>query len=348
LPLTPTFDLIFVGFGNVARRAARLLEEMGPRLPFTARTVAIVTGHHGATCENGWPATLPPPATDGSSNAHVVAALAEHHRAAADEGRLICVETTVLDIRAGEPAISHVRAALSGGAHVVTANKGPAAFAYADLAALALSVERQFLFEGAVMDGIPIFNLVRETLPGVRIESFRGVINSTTNHILTMLERGVTFDVALREMQEAGIAEADPMLDVEGWDAAAKTAALMNVLMDARVTPHEITREGVRHVSAKETRAARDHNQRLRLVASAGRSRGTPIGRVQLEKLPADDILARLDGQQNALVLGTDLLGDIAIVQRHGGLTQTAFAIVSDLAKIARQVPLSTLPHRTP
>jgi homoserine dehydrogenase len=333
-----TFDLIFVGFGNVARRASQLLEEMAPRLPFSTRTVAVVTGHHGATTPDGWPDPLPAPTTDGSSNAHVIEALAARHADAAREGRLVCVETTVLDIRAGEPATSHVRAALANGAHVVTANKGPAAFAYADLAALARRTNREFLFEGAVMDGIPVFNLVRETLPGVRVESFRGVINSTTNHILTMLERGETYEAALAQMQAEGIAEADPTLDVDGWDAAAKTAALMNVLLDARATPHDIERQGIRGVTADEVRDACGRGERIRLVASAAGRGPSARGRVRVERVAARDPLAGLEGQQNALLLRTDLLGEIGILQRDGGLTQTAFAIVSDLTTIARRV----------
>jgi homoserine dehydrogenase len=330
-------ELIFVGYGNVARRVSSLLEEMTPRLPFATRTVAVVTGHHGARTPDGWPSTLPAPSTDGSSNAHVIAALAAHHADAANDKRLVCVETSVLDIRAGEPAISHVRAALSGRAHVVTANKGPTAFTYAELATMARDVDREFLFEGAVMDGIPIFNLVRETLPGVRVNGFRGVVNSTTNHILTMVERGEKYETALAQMQAEGIAEADPSLDVDGWDAAAKTAALMNVLMDARVTPHDIDREGIRHVAAEDVRSAAAQGQPMRLVASADRHEGTVKGRVKLERVGSRDPLSGLEGQQNALLIRTDLLGEIGIMQRDGGLTQTAYAIVSDLATIARR-----------
>jgi homoserine dehydrogenase len=330
-------ELIYVGFGNVGRRVSTLLEELRDRLPFEARTIAIVTGHHGATAPEGWPAALPQPSLDGESNAHVITALAQHHADAAHDGRLVCIETSVLDIRRGEPAISHVRAALAGAAHVVTANKGPVAFAYAELAALARRVERRFLFEGAVMDGIPVFNLIRETLPGIRINRFRGVVNSTTNHILTMMERGGTLDAALAEMQASGIAEADPTLDVEGWDAAAKTAALMNVLMDAHITPHDIAREGIRQVTQADVASARSGGERVRLVASAEADGASARGRVRVECVPATDPLGSLEGQQNALLLGTDLLGEIGILQRDGGLTQTAYAVVSDLTTIARE-----------
>jgi homoserine dehydrogenase len=247
----------------------------------------------------------------------------------------VCVESTVLDITAGEPAISHLRTALEHDAHAITVNKGPVAFAYAELAALARVRGRRFLFEGTVMDGIPVFNLVRETLPGVRVVRFRGVINSTTNHILTCMEKGETFDAALAQMQAEGIAEADPSLDVDGWDAAAKTAALMNVLMDARVTPHDISREGIRGVSIEDVKAAQARGERVRLVASAEREPDGARGRVRVERVAASDPLGRLEGQQNALLVGTDVLGEIGILQREGGLTQTAYAIVSDLATIA-------------
>jgi len=296
---------------------------MQARLPFESSTVAVVTRRQGQTR---------------SSTAETIADLCERHATAARESRLVVVETTLLDIHEGEPATSNVRAALAGSAHVVTANKGPVAFAYAELSELAAARDRRFLFEGAVMDGIPIFNLVRETLPGARIEGFRGVINSTTNHILTCLERGQSFEAALARMQAEGIAEADPTLDVDGWDAAAKTSALMNVLMDARVTPHAIERQGIRGVSAADVQDATANGERLRLVASARRDDGRAQGRVRLERVPASDPLGALEGQQNALLLQTDVLGEIAVLQRDGGLTQTAYAIVTDLATIARQL----------
>ena len=127
----------------------------------------------------------------------------------------------------------------------MTANKGPAAFAFRTLAAAARRANRQFLFESAVMDGIPLFNLKRATLPALSVKGFEGVVNSTTNHILTAMENGQRFEDALVAMQRAGIAEADASLDVDGWDAAAKTAALANVLLGANLTPHSVEREGI-------------------------------------------------------------------------------------------------------
>jgi homoserine dehydrogenase len=256
----------------------------------------------------------------------------------AAEGRLVVIETTVLDIDRGEPATSHVRAALEGQAHVVTANKGPVAFAYHELEALAESVDRVFFFEGVVMDGVPVFNLVRETMPAVVVEGFRGVINTTCNFILSELERGKEFDQALAEMQARGIAEADPSLDVDGWDAAAKTAALVNVLMGSIVTPHHVTRVGIRDLTGADVREALGRNKRIRLVASATRQGGKVKARVEPEMLDHADPLAGIVDLQNALYLHTDLLGEIGIVQRTGDLTQTAYALLTDLARISQRL----------
>jgi len=201
------------------------------------------------------------------------------------------------------------------------------------------------------MDGVPVFNLVRETLPVASIAGFRGIVNSTTNYILTAMEHGQPFDDALAEMQARGIAEADPALDIDGWDAAAKTAALANVWLDARITPHEIERQGISPAEARRAREALAGGRRLKLVASATRQTRGVTARVSLEALPADDLLAGVEAQQNALLLRTDLLDEIAIVQRGGSLTHTAYALLSDLVTIARATrpaPPSTRRRRSP
>jgi homoserine dehydrogenase len=336
-------DLALVGFGNVARRFVRLLDEQKPFLlsrDLTYRIVAISTRRHGAAFD---PAGLDPlsaaltidaggslgdrAADDGrSSNQRAIETLAR-----SSSPLRVLIETTTLDIDAGQPAIEHVRSALQAGCHVATANKGPAAFAYDDLSRIARDRGLSFLFEGAVMDGVPIFNLVRDTLPAVEIAGFRGVVNSTTNHILTALEDGQEFAPALAEMQAAGIAEADASLDVDGWDAAAKAAALANVLLGARITPHDVERQGLGSDCARRARDAKSRGARLRLVASARRDEQASV---RLEELPERDPLAGLRGMSNALVLDTNLLGEIAITQLHGGLTHTAYALLSDVIAI--------------
>ena len=325
-----TYDLILVGFGNVGRRFVSLLDEkraflMGQGI--ATNIVGVVTRHHGCRYDGR---ALPFRSTD-----TLIDFIARSKDAARDQ-RLVLVETTTLDITRGEPATTHVRAGLAGGAHVITANKGPAAFAYRSLAKAARRAERRFLFEGAVMDGIPIFNLVRETLPAVEIAGFHGVVNTTTNFILTAMEKGQPFAAALAEMQARGVAEADPSLDLDGWDAAAKTAALANALLDARMTPLQVEREGITAETGRRAVGARRSHRRLKLVARAGRDGDQISARVGLEELPEDDLLASLEGQQNAIVFHTDLVGEIAIVQRGSGLTQTAYALLSDLITIAR------------
>jgi homoserine dehydrogenase len=351
-----TFDLVLVGFGNVARRFVALLRERRRVLErdhgLTARVIGIVTKRHGqlfsarginvATLATRAGARLEPDTTykgdrytGDAPSVEFVRDAVKRSAAAARRGRLVVVETTTLDITRGQPAIDHIRTALAGGAHVITANKGPVAFAYRELARVADRAERRFLFEGTVMDGIPIFNLVRETLPAVHIIGFRGVVNSTTNFILTALEQGQPFDQALAEMQAMGIAEADPSLDIEGWDAAAKAAALANVLLGARLTPRTVERQGITRDIARQAIDARAVGRRVKLVARAGREGSRITARVAPEELPEDDLLASLEGPQNAIIFHTDLLGEVAIVQRGGNLTQTAYALVSDLVAIA-------------
>jgi homoserine dehydrogenase len=346
----PELAVALVGFGNVGRRFLRLLDEAGDRLEFQWRLVAIGTRHHGsvisddgidarqaiATIEAGHSLNRLDADSHERSGIDVVRQVTDTFAEEASDARLIVVETTVLDIERGEPATGHVHASLDGLAHVVTANKGPAAFAYRELEELAASVRRAFRFEGAVMDGIPIFNLVRETMPGVTIEGFRGVINTTCQFALSEMERGASFDDAIGEMQARGIAEADPSLDVDGWDAAAKTAALANVLMGAEVTPHDIARMGIRDVSAADLAHAARTGRRIRLVASASMRAGRLEARVEPELLDHGDPLATLGPVENALYLRTDLLGEVGIVQRSSSLQQTAYALLSDVTSIAR------------
>lgn len=337
-----TIAILFVGFGNVARRFVHLLDEMrGPldALDIRPVVVGILTQRHGSAFEHAGldaiRAAQRAAKGDAIGPASVPSALEwiAQLRSQSVETRVL-IETTTLDVRSGEPAISFVRAGFAAGAHVITANKGPAAFAYRALAREAAAAGVSFLFEGAVMDGVPIFNVVRESLPAVSIRGVRGVLNSTTNFILTAMENGESFDHALARMQAAGVAEADPSLDVDGWDAAAKTAVLANVLLDADMTPLLVAREGIGPETAARALAARARGRRLKLVASA-RGRGSAAAcAVELQELAPDDPLSTLDGQANALELDTWPLGRIVITQRDGGLEKTAYALLNDLVKV--------------
>jgi homoserine dehydrogenase len=342
-----TLALVLAGYGNVARRFVELLEESRPALSalgITPVVAAAVTRRHGCVRGAGRALTAaaidealrradPTPVPAPEFIARELAALA----GAGHDARVL-IETTTLEPRSGEPAISHVRAAFSAGAHVITANKGPIACAYRALAADAASRNLSLLFEGAVMDGIPVFNLVRETLPAAAIHGFRGVLNSTTNFLLTAMENGEAFAPALARMQDAGVAEADPSLDVDGWDAAAKGAALANVLLDADLTPEGVAREPLTPGHAASAIAARAAGRRLKVVVT-GRGRGTDARvRVSIEELPGDDPLAILDGQANAIELDTWPAGRIVVTQRDGGLEKTAYALIADLVTLSRRL----------
>jgi homoserine dehydrogenase len=247
----------------------------------------------------------------------------------------VLVEVTPLDPRRGEPALSHVRAALRRGLHVVTANKGPVAFGLRPLRALARRRGRLFLYEGAVMDGTPVFNLVERCLPGVRVLGFRGTLNSTTGFVLSRIEEGAGPAAALAEARALGIVEADPAHDLDGWDAAVKGCALANALMGARVVPSAVPRRGIRRLSPEAVRRAAREGSRIRLVVRGARRNGRVRVRVGPERLRADDPLAGA-GSDSALVLATDLMGEIALVERGGTVDQTAYAILSDLLAVAR------------
>jgi homoserine dehydrogenase len=336
--------LLFVGFGNVARRFVQLLDESRPALSAAGVepvVVGILTRRHGWRFESAGLDAIRAARdiVDGGALSSTPApspSLWAAQLGSQGVGARVVLETTTLDVRSGEPAIQHVRAGFAAGAHVITANKGPVAFAYRALSAEARKAGVSFLFEGAVMDGIPVFNLVRESLPAVTIRGFRGVVNSTTNHILTALEQGEAFAPALARMQADGVAEADASLDVDGWDAAAKVAALANVWLDADLSPLVVRREGINEASGDRARAVRAAGRRLKLVAHA-QGRGPHVrAAVELQELAPDDPLAILAGQGNALELDTWPLGRIVITQRDGGLEKTAYALLSDLMTVAK------------
>lgn len=338
--------IAIVGFGSVGRRfAQRLGGPYGRALRARGvepRVTGIATLRHGcAVDEAGLPLrrclrTAGRPLDALGASRRFASTLAFIRQVPAE----VLIELTPLEPRTGEPAVSHVREALRRGLHVVTANKGPVAFALRRLAALARRQGVRLLFEGAVMDGTPVFNLVHRCLPAVRVLGFRGVLNSTTTRILARVEKGATPAAALREAQAAGVAEADPSYDLEGWDAAVKGAALANALMAANVHPGRVRRTGIGGFTAGQIRAAARTGRRIRLVVRGVRRSGGVSVTVAPEPLAADDLLASADSD-GVLVLETDLMGEIGIWEGAGGLDQTAYALLSDLLEIVGADPIS-------
>lgn len=248
----------------------------------------------------------------------------------------VLVELTQINIQTGQPAIDHIRGALSRKKHVITANKGPEAWAYRELRDLAAKNGVCYLHESAVMDGVPVFNLQRETLRGCKITEIRGILNATTNYILNELEQGVSFDEAVAEGQRRGFVEADPSMDIEGWDAAAKLTVLMNVLMDVKITPMEIQRTGIRSITKEQLDEAGKKGGRIKLICHGRVENGKPVGTVAPQLIGTDDIFSSINGTAAAVTLRTDLMGEVSIIEHvyQPEIDQTAYGVLGDLLRI--------------
>lgn len=316
--------LALFGYGNVGRAFARLLAAQRKTYPF--RIIAIQTLRHGTAFDQRG---LPIEPRFGT----FVNSMDEFLDRARPEA---VVELTTLNPATGEPAISHIRAAFARGFHVVTANKGPIAHAYANLKEEAQRAGVEFRFESTVMDGAPVFNLVRNTLPGCKIRGFTGVLNSTTNVVIEALRAGRTFGDGIEEARRIGITEADASFDTEGWDAAAKTAALANVLMDARVTPLDVDRRGIGRLTPEKLLTLKSQGKTVRLVSRARTSAAGVKLRVRAEVIPEIDVLASARGASSLLLFDTDLMGTIGMLEVNPGVEQTAYGVFSDLVDIAK------------
>lgn len=250
----------------------------------------------------------------------------------------VAVELTTLNPSNGEPAISHIRAAFARRMHVVTANKGPIAHAYAELRDEAARTGVEFRFESAVMDGAPVFNLWRHTMPGVKVLGFTGALNSTSKIVIETMERGGSFAEGLAKAREMGITEADGAFDVEGWDSAAKTAALANVLMDAHTTPQEVSTRGISRLTPEKMAEIGAEGKTVRLISRGKRAGSGVTLRVRAEVLDRGDLLACTPGTSNLILFDTDLMGTFGTVSIDPGVDQTAYGVFSDLASLPRPV----------
>jgi len=257
-------------------------------------------------------------------------ALAMINQAAAD----VMMEATYTDIRTAEPASSHVRAALERGMHVVTTNKGPLALHYRELKDRADQKGRRFLFEGTVMSGTPLLNLMRSTLAGSRIEEVKGILNGTTNYILTQMEGGLGYPEALAQAQELGYAEAVPDADVLGWDALAKVTILANTVFGAEMKPFDNPCQGITEISADNIAAAKAAGKRYKLIGRVWREGDAVRASVAPQQMDLTHPLAGVMGATNAVTITTDNLGDVTIVGPGAGRRATGYSMLIDLIHI--------------
>jgi len=338
------FRLAFVGFGKVAQGLTELLVRKHDQLKrdygFDYRIVAVADTVKGSVMnKRGLDAErlLSLARTEGSVRAYPrgskgLSSIETIKKADAN----VLVETTWTNLSDGEPGLTHIKTALTEGLHVVTTNKGPFALAYHELVALADRRRRQLRFEGTVLSGTPAISLATENLAGSTINSIRGILNGTTNYILGEMEGGRTYEEALRAAQERGYAEADPRGDVEGWDAAAKITILANAAMDGKLKVADVHREGIVGITSSDVRDAVSAGMRIKLVAGARVENGKVTAHVTRERLPETDLLSRIPGVMNAVILSTDVQPDIAVIGPGAGADSAGYALLSDLLAIDR------------
>jgi homoserine dehydrogenase len=324
-----------VGFGNVGREFLRLLLAKTAVLRDTYGIEWRLTGI--ASRRIGWLADcrgLDPAALLDSRFPELPAwrrpQNVKQWLEAADPG--VFFEASSLERRSGQPATEHLKAALESGAHAISANKGPIVHAYRELCELARARGRKFLFESTVMDGTPIFSMFPHSLPAVELRGFRGILNSTTNVVLTEMEKGVSLEEAVKKAQQIGVAETDPTDDLDGWDPAVKVAALVIVLMGVPITLDQVERTGIRGITPEQVRAASAAGLRYKLICSAERTPSGVRASVRPEQLPASDPLAALEGTTSALRFDMDVFG-LSIIEHKAGVVATAYGLLGDFIR---------------
>jgi homoserine dehydrogenase len=244
----------------------------------------------------------------------------------------VLFEASSLDVQTGQPAIEHIRAAFELGAHAITANKGPIVHAFQELNSLAHEKEKKFLYEATVMDGVPIFSVFPMGLPATELRGFSGVLNSTTNLVLTEIEKGRSFEEAVRRAQGMGVAETDPSADLDGWDSAVKVAVLTTVLMGIPVKLEQVQRTGIREVSEERIRSVREAGMRYKLVCRVERRGDGADCRVQPELLLAAEPLANLEGTSTAIRFDLDVFG-LSLVEHNPGIEATGYGLLADFVR---------------
>ena len=339
--------LALLGFGNVGQALARLLlrkqDELQKDYAVSFAVTGIATGRHGrAVNPNGLDiqAALDLAASGGSLDSLSTQPIQDVADFIGASQAHALFENTPVSYADGQPAIQYVETALELGMHAITANKGPVVHAHDTLKQLADRNGVEFLYESAVMDGAPIFSLFRDALPGAQVHSFKGILNSTTNLILTMMESGKSFEEALANAQEIGVAETDPSGDVDGWDAAIKVAALATVLLGVPTTPAQVDRTGIGAISATQIAEAHAAGKRWKLVCSAQNEGESLVCRVRPEIVAADSALYGVAGTGAIVQFESDVLGTLSIredePQHIATPDTTAYGLLADFLNAVR------------
>lgn len=340
-----TYRLALIGFGNVGQGLAQILRDRGALLEdqfgLRLQIVAVSDLLKGSLYD---PAGLDAGALLAAvqSSGKIDSLAAPQHgwdalRTITDTNADAVVELSYTDLKTGEPAITHLRAAIQSGKHVVTTNKGPIALRYPELKALADDRGVEIGLEGTVMSGTPSLRLASELLSAAGITRIQGIINGTTNYILSQMESGASYADALAEAQSKGYAEADPTGDVEGFDAAGKVVILANLLMGQSIGMADVERTGITRLTPADIAAAQAAGERWKLIGKVERLEGKVSASVLPTRLPISHPLASVGGATNAITFSTDLLGDVTLVGPGAGRLETGYALIGDLLALHRK-----------
>ena len=336
--------LLLVGVGNVGRRFLELLvwkrETLRDRLGLEFVVVGVADSSGAAVCPDGL--DLPEVARLKSEGRGVgaypdwgrpgLSALEMVQTTPAD----LLLEAAPANLTDGQPGLGCIEAALMRGMHVVTADKAPLVLAYPRLVALAQGHGAQFRFDATVCGGLPAINIGQRDLAAAEITRLEGVVNLTTNYILTQMAEGLSYDEALAHAQAAGHAETDPRLDVEGWDAASKLVILAHSVLGHPATLADVTVEGITHITADDLRRAAAQGKRVKLVATAARAdKGYRLS-VRPTELAANHPLAQLGAEQMGIIYHTDICGIISAAIVEETPLPTAAAMLRDLIDVYR------------
>jgi homoserine dehydrogenase len=334
------YKIALLGFGNVGQALVELLldkkQTLKNELSILFRVVGIASGSHGAAANpKGFPLQeLLTAYRSGIS----LDDFSEHPISGSREfikhcGADVLFETTPVNYQTGQPALDFNRLALESGMHAITANKGPVVHGYRELTSLAKTRGVSFLFESSVMDGAPVFSIARCGYPGAVVTGFSGLLNSTTNLILTRMEEGESQQEAIAYAQSIGIAETDPSGDVDGWDAAVKVAALITVLMDIPYTPEQVDRTGIRGITPDIIQEAKENGKRWKLVCTARRDESNPQvihTLVKPVKISSDSNLYNVMGTSAILEIESDVLGKLSLIENNPSTRTTAYGLLAD------------------
>lgn len=244
----------------------------------------------------------------------------------------VLIETTASNYKDAEPGMTHIITAMKKGMHVISVNKGPLALAFPSLMELATYNRVMFKFSGTVGGGTPILDYAKNSLSGERITSFAGILNGTTNYILTNMATGVSYEDALKDAQDKGYVEADEALDLDGLDTAAKLVILANWIMGMKVTMPDINCTGIRKVTTEDIKKAEKNNCAVKLIASCNKELI-----VAPKEIPNDDPLC-VNGTLNAIAFTSEHSGTQTIIGRGAGGMETASSILRDLLDIRQEI----------